>query len=98
MLGEPHIRRNQVEKSIVDAAAAHELHRWELQAFLVDPYRTGGGEGRWLFFLEFLNLLNRDNTLVVNPVITFDGGRPFVREELVSSIPLMPNLGIRLRF
>ncbi len=61
-------------------------------------YRTGGGEGRWLFYLEFLNLLNRDNTLVVNPIITFDGGRPFVREEHVSSIPLMPNFGIRFRF
>ena len=35
--------------------------------------------------------------LVVNPIITFDGGRPFVREEHVSSIPLMPNFGIRFR-
>ena len=61
-------------------------------------YRTGGGEGRWLFYLEFLNLLNRDNTLVVNPIIAFDGGRPFVREENVSSIPLMPNFGLRFRF
>ncbi len=61
-------------------------------------YRTGGGEGRWLLYIEILNVLNRDNTLVVNPTITFPAGRPVILEERVTSIPLIPNFGVRVRF
>ena len=61
-------------------------------------FRTGGGDGQWLFFVEFLNVTGRTNTLVVNPAIRFDAGRPFVQEEHVPSIPMLPNFGIRFRF
>jgi len=61
-------------------------------------HRTGGGEGRWLWYIELLNVLNRDNTLVVNPTIIFRGGRPIIQEEQVSSLPLTPNFGVRFRF
>lgn len=48
--------------------------------------------------MELLNVLNRDNTLVVNPTIIFRGGRPIIQEEQVSSLPLTTNFGVRFRF
>ncbi len=61
-------------------------------------YHSGGGQGSWLFYVELLNVLNRDNTLVVSPTIRFEAGQPVIREERVSSFPLLPNFGFRYRF
>ena len=61
-------------------------------------YRTGGGEGQWQLYFEIINLLNRNNTLVVSPEIDFRLGRPVIREEHVSSLPVTPNFGVRFRF
>ena len=61
-------------------------------------YRTGGGEGQWLLYFEIVNLLNRNNTLVVSPEIDFRLGRPVIREEHVASLPFVPNFGVRFQF
>jgi len=74
--------------------------RWPTYARLDTrfTYRTGGGQGRWLIYVELLNVLGTNNTLFVNPEIAFDGTQPFVREDHISSIPMVPNFGLRFRF
>lgn len=61
-------------------------------------YHTGGGEGRFIWYVEVLNLLNRANTSVVEPRVRFDRGVPRIEEELVGSLPRLPSFGFRFRF
>ena len=63
-------------------------------------FRPKGPQGRWLFYLDVINLLNRKNvgayetTLVYNPV----ADKPRIAEKPSQSIPFLPSFGIRFRF
>ena len=55
---------------------------------------------RWQFYVEVINVLNRENAGSLNPVLSYDPGsdRPAVSYERQGSLPLLPSLGIRCRF
>jgi len=55
---------------------------------------------RWQFYVEVINVLNRENAGSLNPVLSYDPGsdRPAVSYERQGSFPLLPSLGIRCRF
>jgi hypothetical protein len=63
-------------------------------------FRPKGPAGRWLFYIDAINVLDRENvgayevTLAHNP-----GGRePLVVQEPSAGIPLLPSFGVRFRF
>ena len=55
---------------------------------------------RWQFYVEVINVLNRENAGSLNPVLSYNpgGDRPSVSYERQGSFPLLPSLGIRCRF
>jgi hypothetical protein len=63
-------------------------------------FRPRGPTGRWLFYLDAINVLNRDNvgayeeSLEYNP----DGPEPRVVLQPTASIPFLPSFGVRFRF
>ncbi len=56
--------------------------------------------GRWQFYVEVINVLNRENAGSLEPVLAYDpaGDRPSVSYERQGAFPLLPSLGIRCRF
>ena len=63
-------------------------------------FRPRGPAGRWLFYLDVVNLLNRDNTGAFEAELAYDPGadRPRFTEKPSRGVPLLPSLGVRLRF
>ncbi len=55
---------------------------------------------RWQFYVEVINVLNRENAGTLSPVLSYDpaSDRPSVSYERQGSFPLLPSLGIRCRF
>ena len=55
---------------------------------------------RWQFYVEVINVLNRENAGSLSPVLSYDpaGDRPSVSYERQGAFPLLPSLGIRCRF
>ena len=55
---------------------------------------------RWQFYVEVINVLNRENAGSLSPVLSYDpaSDRPAVSYERQGSFPLLPSLGIRCRF
>ena len=64
-------------------------------------FRPKGLTGRWEFYLEAINVFDRENAAVVDYSIRFDPvtGEPFLREgQDESGLPFLPTFGVRCRF
>jgi hypothetical protein len=63
-------------------------------------FKPSWWSSRWQFYVEVINVLNRDNAGSFNPVLSYDPGsdRPAVTYQPEGSFPLLPSLGIRCRF
>lgn len=63
-------------------------------------WRPRGAAGRWEFYAEVINLLNRKNAGALDPRLEHDpaADRPRIVEERDQSIPRLPTVGIRFRF
>lgn len=63
-------------------------------------WRPRGASGRWEFYAEVINLLNRKNAGSFEARLAYDpaSDRPRIVEERDQSIPRLPTLGVRFRF
>lgn len=63
-------------------------------------WRPHGLPSRWLFYLEFINVTNRENVgryeARLRPVPTSD--RPRIEETPAAALPFLPTFGVRFRF
>ncbi len=88
----------------VDFGGVSNLNTGRLPLFArVDvraTWRPRGARGRWEFYLEVINLLNRQNAGALDPRLVYDPGadRPRLVEQRDQNIPRLPTLGLRVRF
>jgi len=63
-------------------------------------FHPKGPAGRWLFYLEVINLTDRDNAVSLDYDIRFDESRaPFLAgTSREGGIPRLPTFGVRFRF
>ena len=63
-------------------------------------WKPGGDTGRWLFYLDIINLLNRQNVGAYEASLEYDpaSDRPRLVEKPAQRIPFLPSFGIRFRF
>jgi hypothetical protein len=63
-------------------------------------FRPSRWSSRWQFYVEVINLLNRENAGSLDPVLSYDPGsdRPAISYKAQGAFPLLPSLGIRCRF
>jgi hypothetical protein len=63
-------------------------------------WRPRGSQGRWEFYLEVVNLLNRKNAGALSAELAYNpaGDRPTLVETRDQSIPRFPTVGVRVRF
>ena len=63
-------------------------------------YRSGDGTGPWSFYIEVINLLDRNNAVVLRPRLDHDpgGGMPRLSEVPAQGFPRVPTFGLRVRF
>lgn len=63
-------------------------------------WRPRGAAGRWEFYAEVLNALNRKNAALLDPKLVHDpkSDRPTIVEDRIGAIPLLPTIGLRFRF
>ena len=59
-----------------------------------------GPTGRWLLYLDVINVTNRKNAAQIEPRLAHDpeGDVPLLIEEPSGRIPLLPSVGVRFRF
>ena len=62
--------------------------------------RPGGAAGRWSWYIEVINLLNRDNPVELETGLEHDpaGSLPRVVARPTAGFPLIPSFGVRVRF
>jgi hypothetical protein len=60
----------------------------------------GGADGRWLIYLDVINVTNRRNAAQIDTRLEHDptGDVPLLVEEGAGRIPLLPSIGVRFRF
>ncbi len=63
-------------------------------------YQRGGPDGRWSLYVEVINLLGRDNAVVLEPRLQHDPGAelPRLLEVPSQGFPRFPTFGLRVRF
>ena len=63
-------------------------------------WKPRGASGRWEFYLEVINVLNRKNAGALTAELAYDptSDRPKIVEKADQSIPRLPTLGLRWRF
>jgi hypothetical protein len=64
-------------------------------------FRPRGAQGRWLFYVEALNVFNRENAASYDWDIRLDPGATLPRIEVSDGqdgLPLVPTIGVRFRF
>ena len=63
-------------------------------------FTPGGGNGRFKFYLDVMNLLNRKNAGLMETTLEYDPAseRPRIVEKPTGSIPFLPSFGIHVRF
>ena len=87
----------------VNFGGAANLNQARLPVFArVDvraTWRPRGAAGRWEFYAEIINLLNRKNAGALEPRLEYDStaDRPRIVEQRDQSIPRLPTVGIRFR-
>ena len=88
----------------VDYGGIDNLNRARLPHYArVDlrvTYQRGGASGPWSFYIEVINLLNRNNAVVLEPRLSHDPGseRPRLSEVPEQGFPRIPTFGLRVRF
>ena len=61
--------------------------------------RPGGPSGRWSWYVEVINLLNRTNPVDIDhTLIPSPDGVPTIQTEPRGGAPLIPSFGVRFRF
>ena len=60
----------------------------------------GGPSGRWSWYIEVINLLNRDNPVELETSLRHDpeGRLPRIVESPTAGFPIIPSFGVRVRF
>jgi hypothetical protein len=63
-------------------------------------YQPGGTTGRWLIYVEVINLLGRDNPVELEPRLEHNpnSSTPRLFEVASQGFPRLPTFGLRLRF
>ena len=63
-------------------------------------YHRGGATRPWSLYIEVINLLDRNNAVVLQPRLDHDpeAGRPRLSELPAQGFPLIPTFGLRVRF
>jgi outer membrane receptor for ferrienterochelin and colicin len=63
-------------------------------------FRPGGRNGRWLIYLDVINVLNRKNVASLDRELAYDpvSDRPMLVEREGGSLPRFPSFGVRFRF
>jgi hypothetical protein len=63
-------------------------------------FRPKGPSGRWLFYLDVINVLNRENVGAYEARLEHDPGadRPRIVLDAGQSLPLLPSFGVRFDF
>jgi hypothetical protein len=63
-------------------------------------FKPSWWSSRWQFYVEVINVLNRENAGSLDPVLSYNPGsdRPSISYNRRGSFPLLPSLGIRCRF
>ena len=88
----------------VDLGGLDRLQRGRLPLYArVDlriGHRPGGADGRWSWYVEVINLLNRDNPVALETSLVHDpgGAAPRIVETPTAGFPIIPSFGVRLRF
>jgi hypothetical protein len=88
----------------VDFGSVANLNQARLPVFarvdLRATWKPRGTAGRWEFYAEIINLLNRENAGAIEPRLEYDptANQPRIVEERDQSIPLLPTVGVRFRF
>lgn len=88
----------------VNLGGIDNLNRARLPVFarvdLRATWRPRGAAGRWEFYAEVINLLNRKNAGSFEARLEYDpaADRPRIVEQRDQSIPRLPTLGVRFRF
>ncbi len=88
----------------VDFGSVDNLNRSRLPLFArIDvraTWRPRGATGRWEFYAEVINLLNRKNVGAYQPRLDYDpaSDHPAIVEERDQSIPRLPTVGVRFQF
>ena len=61
---------------------------------------AGAPRGRWLFYLDVINALGRQNTGAYNVALEYDpaSDRPRIVETSTLGLPFLPSVGVRFRF
>ncbi len=87
---------------VVDFGGVANLQRGRLPAFVrVDARLTWRSSSRrWEMYAEVLNVTNRKNAGVLTPRLDHDptSDRPRLTEVREQSLPLLPTIGLRVRF
>ncbi len=62
--------------------------------------QPAGPTGRWSWYIEVINLLNRDNPVEFETGLAHDPDRPLPRivERPTAGFPIIPSFGVRFRF
>jgi hypothetical protein len=63
-------------------------------------WRPHGLKSRWLFYLEFINVTNRENVGRYDATLrpSAAGSQPVIMEEPAGGLPFLPTFGVRFRF
>jgi len=63
-------------------------------------WRPRGPQGRWEFYVEAINVLNRENASAMSAQLAYDrtSDRPRIFEERSGGLTLVPTIGVRWRF
>ena len=63
-------------------------------------HQPGGRTGRWSWYIEVINALNRDNPVELDAELEHDptASAPRIVELPTAGFPLIPSFGVRVRF
>ena len=88
----------------VDRGGLDALQRGRLPYYgrldLRIAHQPGGPSGRWLWYIEVINALNRDNPVELDAELEHDPAArvPRIVELPTAGFPLIPSFGLRVRF
>ena len=100
----PEVDANGLYVWTTDPGGVENLNSARLPVFArVDiraTFRPSWAAGRWQFYVEVINVLARDNAGSFNPTLEYDPGsdRPRLTYDAAGGVPLLPSLGVRVRF
>ena len=88
----------------IDRGGLEALQRGQLPYYgrldLRIAHQPGGRTGRWSWYIEVINALNRDNPVELDAELAYDptASVPRIVELPTAGFPLIPSFGVRVRF